>query len=81
MRSESLKLAEENQLRSLELKTGRKLIEWAVIVSESRFSRQSELVYFLKKRYALGHGFANMIVHWVRESKPCIKNMLRHKID
>jgi predicted transport protein len=55
-------------IKNLEEKTGKKIGEWVAIVNNSKFEKHGELVNMLKKDYALGHGYANMIVHHAKQS-------------
>lgn len=74
MNSDALKKAEETQLRNIESSTGKKLEEWATIIIKCNFSKHGEIVSFLKKEYGLGHGNANMLVHYVNKSASTFEN-------
>ena len=68
MSSDALKKAEENQLKNIEVSFGKKLDEWTAIIQKSELTKHGELVNFLKTEYGLGHGNANMLVHYANKS-------------
>jgi len=63
-----LKQAELNQVKNLEEKTGKKMEEWIAIANKSGFEKHGEILNFLKTEYAIGHGYANLIVHYAKQS-------------
>ena len=57
---------ERAMLKNMIEKTGKPIEEWLKIVKEKDFLKHGEIVKFLKKRYTLTHGYANLIT---RKSK------------
>ena len=74
MSVEALKKAEETQLKNIEASTGKKAEEWAAILKASGYAKHGELVNFLKKEHGLGHGNANMLVHFANKSHSGFEN-------
>ena len=68
MGSESLDKAYATQIANIEKNTGKKLKEWATILTKSGFAKHGELVSFLKEKHGLTHGNANMLVHHAKQS-------------
>ncbi len=68
MSNEALKQAELNQIKNLEEKTGKKLNEWIEIVRKSNLEKHGEMVNMLKEKYEMGHGYANLVVHYAKQS-------------
>jgi len=68
MSSDSLKQAELNQVKNLEEKTGKKIDEWIKIANSSGFEKHGEILNFLKTKYSIGHGYANLVVHYAKQS-------------
>lgn len=68
MSTEALKQAELNQIKNLEEKSGKKINEWIEIVQKSKLDKHGELVSFLKEKYGIGHGYANLVVHYSKQS-------------
>ena len=68
MPTDSLKQAELSQIKNLEEKTGKKIEEWVKIANSSGFEKHGEIVNFLKTIHDIGHGYANMIVHYAKQS-------------
>ena len=66
--SEALKQMEENQIKNLEEKTGKKIGDWISIVKESGLEKHGALVSMLKEKYQMGHGYANLVVHHALQS-------------
>ena len=74
MSVESLKNAEANQLKNIETTTGKNLDQWTAIIKKSGFTKHGELVNFLKNEHGLGHGNANMLVHYANKSAAGFEN-------
>ncbi|RYZ31171.1 MAG: DUF4287 domain-containing protein [Chitinophagaceae bacterium] len=68
MNLDALKKAEETQLKNIESTSGIKLDQWTTIIKNCGFSKHGEIVNFLKKEHGLGHGNANMLVHYANKS-------------
>jgi len=68
MASESLDKAYATQIANIEKNTGKKLKEWAAILTKSGFTKHGELVSFLKTKHGFTHGNANMLVHHAKQS-------------
>jgi hypothetical protein len=56
------------QLSNIEKRTGKSLEALAAFVHESGLSKHGELVAMLKSTLGMGHGDANLLVHFVRKS-------------
>jgi predicted transport protein len=56
------------QLSNIEKRTGKSLEALAAFVQESGLSKHGELVAMLKSTLGMGHGDANLLVHFVRKS-------------
>jgi predicted transport protein len=57
-----------SQIKNLEEKTGVKLDEWLKIINSSGLEKHGQVVGMLKEKYAMGHGYANMLVHVAKQS-------------
>lgn len=68
MSADALKQAELNQIKNLEDKTGKKISEWIDIVKNSGSDKHGEMVNFLKTKHAMTHGYANLVVHYAKQS-------------
>jgi len=68
MSTDSLKQAEQTQIKNIEENTGKKIAEWVAIVKKSGLEKHGELVNMLKENYNFTHGNANMVVHWAKQS-------------
>lgn len=68
MGSESVDKAYATQIANIEKNSGKKVAEWATILSKSGFSKHGELVNFLKQKHGFTHGNANMLVHYAKQS-------------
>ena len=68
MSTDSLKQAELNQIKNLEEKTGKKISEWIDVVKKSGFDKHGEMVNFLKTKHGMTHGYANLVVHYAKQS-------------
>lgn len=61
-----LEKAVATQLSNIEKRTGRSLEQLSTLVRESGLSKHGELVSMLKSTLGMGHGDANLLVHFVR---------------
>lgn len=68
MNTDTLKQATLNQVKNLEDKTGKKMQEWIDIANKSGFDKHGEILNFLKAKHDLGHGYANLVVHYAKQS-------------
>lgn len=68
MSTDSLKQAELNQVKNLEEKTGKNIEEWIKIANGSGFEKHGEILNYLKTTYGIGHGYANLVVHYAKQS-------------
>ena len=57
---------EKAMIKNMIEKTGKTIEDWISIVKSKELLRHGEKVTFLKERYSLTHGYANLIV---RKSK------------
>lgn len=58
----------EKMAATLKEKTGKSLDEWKAIAQSSGFEKHGEIVKFLKETHGIGHGYANMIAHSLKQS-------------
>ena len=65
---DTLKQAELNQVKNLEEKTGKKIAEWIEIAQKSGFEKHGEILNYLKTTFGIGHGYANLVVHYANQS-------------
>ncbi len=68
MTTDTLKQAELNQVKNLEKNTGKKMVEWTAIANKSGFENHGEILNYLKTEHGIGHGYANLIVHYAKQS-------------
>lgn len=60
--------ATQSQIENIEKATGKKLEDWIKLVNSSGFSKHGEIIKFLKENHGLGHGNANLLVHFAKQS-------------
>lgn len=65
---DALKKAELSQVQNLEEKTGKKMQEWIKIALGSGLAKHGEILEYLKTTHGLGHGYANLVVHYAKQS-------------
>lgn len=63
-----LEQAAQTQLSNIEKKTGKSLAELTALAAASGLSKHGQLRDFFKAELALGHGDANALVHFIRQS-------------
>ena len=68
MNLDTLKQAELNQVKNLEEKTGKSIDEWISLANNCGFEKHGEILNHLKTTYGLGHGYANLVVHYAKQS-------------
>jgi hypothetical protein len=51
----------ETMIANLREKTGKSLEQWVALVQKTKLAKHGEIVAFLKKEHALGHGYANLV--------------------
>lgn len=68
MSSDIVKQATLNQVKNLEEKTGKTMKEWVDIANKTGYKNHGEILNFLKITHGLGHGYANLVVHYARQS-------------
>lgn len=68
MTTDTLKQAELNQVKNLEEKTGKKMEDWIAIANKSGFEKHGEILNYLKNGHGIGHGYANLVVHYAKQS-------------
>lgn len=59
-------LATQTMIDNLNKNTGKTLEQWIDIVKKENFSKHGEIISFLKEKYSITHGFANLIAHKAR---------------
>jgi hypothetical protein len=64
----SLDKSIQTQLDNIQKKTGKSLDELALIVRKSGLTKHGEIRDYLKRELGLGHGDANLLVHFVLQS-------------
>ena len=64
----SLDKARETQLKNIQMKTGKSLAEFREIIAESGLSKHGEIRAMLIRKFGLGYGDANSLVHFALES-------------
>lgn len=74
MSTDTIKSAGANQLKNIESSTGKNLDQWISIIKASGIVKHGELVNFLKKEHCMGHGNANMLVHFSNKSHSAFDN-------
>ena len=60
----SLDKARETQLKNIQMKTGKSLSEFREIIAKSGLSKHGEIRAMLIKKFGLGYGDANSLVHF-----------------
>ncbi len=68
MSTDTVKQAELNQVKNLEEKTGKKMEEWIAIANGSQLEKHAEILNYLKTVHGIGHGYANLVVHYAKQS-------------
>ncbi|MDO9373463.1 MAG: DUF4287 domain-containing protein [Ferruginibacter sp.] len=68
MNVETFKQAELNQVKNLEEKTGKSIDEWIKLANTSGFEKHGEILNHLKTVHGIGHGYANLVVHYAKQS-------------
>jgi predicted transport protein len=68
MSENKMKAAEENMIKNLEEKTGKKFAEWIKIANSSGAAKHGEIVNILKSQHGLTHGYANLVAHKAKQS-------------
>jgi hypothetical protein len=58
----------QTQLENIQKKTGKSLDELAAIINQSGLTKHGQIRDMLKEKLGLGHGDANMLVHYVLKS-------------
>jgi hypothetical protein len=64
----SLDQARETQLKNIQAKTGKTLAQLRAYIQKSGLSKHGEIRAMLMKDFGLGHGDANSLVHFAKES-------------
>lgn len=64
----SVDKAVETQLKNIELRTGKSLAEWSVLIQQSGLSKHGELRQMIIDQFGLGYGDANTLVHYALKS-------------
>ena len=59
--------AEATMIQNLQEKTGKSLEQWIEVARSSGGEKHGEIVKFLKERHGLGHGYANLVVHRLKQ--------------
>ena len=75
MSTDSVKQAEINQVKNLEEKTGKKINEWISIANNSGFEKHGEILNYLKTKHGIGHGYANLVVHYAKQAMQAQRQM------
>lgn len=64
----TLDQARATQLRNIEAKTGKSLAEFRAIIGQCGLTKHSEIRTLLMKEFGLGHGDAENLVHFARQT-------------
>ncbi len=56
------------QLSNIEKSSGKSVAVWVKIINDSALEKHGELLKMLKADYQLGHGNANLLVHYAKQS-------------
>ena len=59
----SLDKAEKTMLDNLFKNTGKTIEQWIDIVKKQKFEKHGEIINFLKDKYTLTYGYANLVAH------------------
>ncbi len=59
--------ATQTMIANLEKNSGRTLARWIKLVQDSGLAKHGEIVALLKTKHALGHGYANLVVHMMKQ--------------
>ena len=59
---------EKAMVKNMFEKTGKNLEEWTELVRDKQFSKNGEIVNYLKMDYLLTHGYANLIARISRNT-------------
>jgi predicted transport protein len=59
----SIDKAEKTMLDNLFKNTGKTIEQWIDIVKKQKFEKHGEIVNFLKDKYTLTYGYANLVAH------------------
>ncbi|MCU0460378.1 MAG: DUF4287 domain-containing protein [Bacteroidales bacterium] len=60
--------ATETMIENLHKNTGRTLDEWIAIVKKENLAKHGEIISFLKEKYGLTYGYANLVAHRLKGS-------------
>src|SRR5262245_28948197 len=63
---DAVELATQSQIKNLEKSTGKSFDEW-IAIAQKHGGKHSEIVKFLKEKYGMGHGNANLVAIKARE--------------
>jgi hypothetical protein len=64
----TLDQARQSQIKNIETKTGRSRDTLKALLLQTNLTKHTELVNHAKREFGLGHGDANALVHFARES-------------
>jgi predicted transport protein len=53
----------QTMIDNLHKKTGKTLEQWIALVKKENFGKHSEVISFLKDKYGLTYGYANLVAH------------------
>lgn len=69
MSQKRIEKAWETMLQNLQRNTGKTIEEWISIIDAQPYTRTSDKVDFLKREYALGYGYAGLIIYQAKIAK------------
>ncbi len=58
----------QTQIRNIEEKYGKSLVEWIALIKESGITKHTEIIIMLKSQYGITHGSANRLALIAREA-------------
>lgn len=59
--------ATQTMIANLEKNTGRTLAQWIALTRDAGLAKHGEMVSMLKTKHGLGHGYANLVVHFLKQ--------------
>jgi predicted transport protein len=71
----------QSMIDNMPEKTGKSLQEWTSILSKQSFSKHSEAVNYLKKEHGVTHGFANTIVHLMKNDNSGEEDLVSRQFE
>ncbi|MBS1790643.1 MAG: DUF4287 domain-containing protein [Acidobacteria bacterium] len=64
--ADKIEQAVQTMIQNLKEKTGKSLDEWVKIAKAAKLEKHGEIIKFLKTEHGLGHGYANLVAHTLK---------------